>query len=1041
MGLSLGTPDQIVSPVAAGDAVEFVRRVLPPMGEGRFAALCYRSNKPEDIAKAKADGKKTGPGMGGQLFTTPEALVRKMQAMLYTQRKHNEPPNDMYLCLSLSRMGTLHPKNPNTLRAHRTIANFVSARSLWVDVDVKDGKYTSKEEALKHVDDLVQAGNLPTPTVRVDSGNGVHFYWVLDRELTLDEHHVLSRKFSDYLLTLGVHHDTQCTNDPVRVLRIPETVNVKDPNDIKPVTLIGKIDPTDLPVADIEALLGANLATVVPNLAQQQSVGLALPLTFLRALPPGAPAVLEFSDGIDPDVHNATGMNFEVMLAECPTLQDIHARNGAGDPEPLWALALMAATFAPASERLRWAHEFSSGYVGYSASETERKLQEKLDARMRSGGRIGWPRCDSFSALSQKCQGCRFSGQGRSPLHIASEAWKSTVVVATGAVLAAFVETDLPSGYTRRDGEVWWQGKREGEDVDIVVLPYDVQGAHIEETAQGAFFTAQVVHKRNPTRTLRLPIAAATGWREDASKALGDAHVALLPEQSIEARRFFVHYMQRLQAEQDNVQARDPYGWTRTRTGAVGFAYEGRVIIPGGEEHGPAPDEHLRQRFSAKGSLSEWKQAADMVLGMGRTDITLVVLSAFAAPLVTFTGLNGAMLSFFSPQSGTQKSTALKLAQSVWGHPVLGTSRLDDTAYSVTKKLGLLRHLPVYWDELQSRDQTANFAKMAFALTQGTEKSRLQADTRFRASGDWATILVSASNNSVREIMLQETAAGSAAGVNRVLEIEVKPVPLATSSAAADIVMRGLNDNHGLVGKIYAAHLLSLHDKLPAAYEKIATSFEQQTNADPEQRFWIMLASTLYLGARLANQIESGTLFKFDLPTIHAYLCDIIRMQQNAKADDVVAQGTEDMAASVVQGFINACKTENTYLETDVLNDRPGRPNKFSAISVRNTPDEQRLLRVVKAHVATDDGKARFHAQSFWDYCVKVRKLSFAAIKRDLEHFGSMTKTRAKWCAGTKWAGSLEYFYVIDLHANTSALGARFGLGAAPDPQQAANAP
>ena len=349
MGFTLGTPDQNVQPVPAGPAVEFVRRVLPPMAEGRFGALCYRSNKPADIAKAKAEGKKSGPGMGGQLFTTPEALVQKMQAMLFMQRKNNEPASDMYLCLSLTRMGTIRPDSPNVLRAHRVASNFVAAKALWVDVDVKEGAYDSKESALKHIDDLVQAGNLPAPTVRVDSGNGVHFYWVLDRELNFGEFQTLSRKFSDYLLTLGVHHDTLCTVDSVRVLRIPGSVNGKDPANPKPVALIGQIDPNDLPVADIEALLGANLASVAA--APMPQATLTLPLAFLHATPPGVPETLEFSDGIDPDVHNATGLDFAAMLAECPTLADVHARHGEGDPEPLWALALMVATFAPAIGR------------------------------------------------------------------------------------------------------------------------------------------------------------------------------------------------------------------------------------------------------------------------------------------------------------------------------------------------------------------------------------------------------------------------------------------------------------------------------------------------------------------------------------------------------------------------------------------------------------------------------------------------------------------------------------------------------------------
>lgn len=1039
MGLFLGTSDSAPTLPASDDAVAFVRRVLPSMAAGRYGALMFISNDAASKKWAKDHGREK-PGMNGLLFTDPESLVSKMRAMLFRQRQA-DPKGiaDFYLCLSLMRVGVARAKGPG-LKAVRTIENFAAVRALWADLDVKEGAYAQKQDAINHIDQLVAAGSLPAPTVRVDSGYGLHCYWVLDRDLTLDEWEPFSRKWSEYLKTLNVHHDPQCTNDPVRVLRIPTSVNMKNPDSPAAVSLIGAIEPTDHAVSDIETLIGHNLAAAaVASQATRQPVQsntFTLPAAFAGVTPPGAPSVLEFSSGIDPDVHTTEVLDFEAMLNDCPTLADIHDRGGAGDSEPLWALAILAASFAPASEREEWAHAFSDQDPRYTPEGTLQKLDEKVNARLRTGNRIGWPKCDQFAALSPKCQGCPFRNEGKSPLHRAAAAWKAKAV----AVLHSGLDDALPTHYVRIDQEIFVFGTDEdGNPTTKLVLPYDIEGPHIEENVQGSFFVSRILHKRNPPTQLRLPLHAATAWRDEATKALGAAHIVLQPEQVIEARRFFVSYIQTLQAKHQNVHARDPYGWTKTRDGDPGFAYDGRVHGMKGVEHGPTPDEHLHQRFHTSGTARGWKAAADMVMGMGRLDLQAAIASAFAAPLVKHTGQAGALLSIFSPKSGAQKSTALKVAQAVWGNPITGMTRLDDTANSVAKKLGLLRHLPVYWDELQTRAQTEQFAKLAFALTMGTEKSRMASDTRFRTSGEWATLLVSGSNHSVRELMMMEQAAGSAAGVNRVLEIEVLPVALDSSAAAADQVLLGLNDNFGVVGETYARLLVGIQGKIAPAYTAIAKSFEQKVGADPEQRFWIMTASVLLLGARLANQLEGGSLIRFDIPAMHDFLCGVLRQQQIEK-DDITLQGTDDLAASVVQGFIDHCKAENTYLETDCLVLRPGRPSKFNAIHVRNTSDQQRLMRVVRAHVAVEDGRARFHADAFREYVVKQRRLSFTSVKRDLVQHGNMTKDRARWCAGTLWAGSLQHFYSIDLHHASTALGRHFDLGH-PTQAQAANTP
>ena len=64
-------------------------------------------------------------------------------------------------------------------------------------------------------------------------------------------------------------------------------------------------------------------------------------------------------------------------------------------------------------------------------------------------------------------------------------------------------------------------------------------------------------------------------------------------------------------------------------------------------------------------------------------------------------------------------------------------------------KLGEVRHLPVYWDEIKSEEQAQKFVNLAFQLSAGREKSRLTQTAGAKKYGTWETMLIACSNDSV----------------------------------------------------------------------------------------------------------------------------------------------------------------------------------------------------------------------------------------------------------------------------------------------------
>ncbi|AKN34264.1 replication protein (plasmid) [Clostridium carboxidivorans P7] len=94
-------------------------------------------------------------------------------------------------------------------------------RALYIDLDLK--KY-GKSEAVYIIYDLVNKNKIPTPSMIVDSGRGIHLYWRI-KNAPYGAIHTW-QELEDYLYNqlkvLGA--DIQAT-DSVRVLRLPNTVN------------------------------------------------------------------------------------------------------------------------------------------------------------------------------------------------------------------------------------------------------------------------------------------------------------------------------------------------------------------------------------------------------------------------------------------------------------------------------------------------------------------------------------------------------------------------------------------------------------------------------------------------------------------------------------------------------------------------------------------------------------------------------------------------------------------------------------------------
>jgi hypothetical protein len=158
-------------------------------------------------------------------------------------------------------------------------AKFV--RSFFVDLDVGEGKgYDSKESALKAADQFILETNLPPP-VKIDSGTGIHLYWLFDRDIPAAEWKPYAEKFKDYCISRGLNIDPVVTADLARILRCPDTFNHKTMPPTPTLVLSEEIpiyvfDEIKEFLGEVEPTLESILQSVPKGLSEDQRKALKL---------------------------------------------------------------------------------------------------------------------------------------------------------------------------------------------------------------------------------------------------------------------------------------------------------------------------------------------------------------------------------------------------------------------------------------------------------------------------------------------------------------------------------------------------------------------------------------------------------------------------------------------------------------------------------------------------------------------------------------------------------------------------------------------
>lgn len=963
-------------------ARQFLEKVMPPPGaESGYLNIHWSSpaNNEDGTPKLRENGERV-KWWDGRACATIEEAVKTVKWVGGMAGK------DIYVCMSLqAKMESKTSAKGHTYKKALRLADDVAAiRSLYIDVDVKKDAYPDTKAALDALKAFITSSGMPMPTAVVGSGSGgFHVHWVLDQVMTRDEWQPIANKLAGATKALGLMTDSQCTVDSARILRVPGTSNNKTepPGQVTLMSLGAQVS------------VGAVRAALEPydGVTSEPRAGLFEQGSATPKLGGGVSENDDLGANLS-TTGSAPEIRVEDVAKSCGFIARSLGTGGKDNPQPLWFLTGSLATHM--EDGRETLHLMSNQHPGYSIKATD-ELYDRLEAKGKLRD-MGWPKCAKVASYGCKeCSTCPLLIQGKSPLNFAIPAAK-----------AAVADTSLPDRYVRGpDGIISHRAiADDGTQMLIPLCHYPIMNGWLSNNPWTFHFTTKTEQGRKSVVEIPTEVIFA---KEGLAKYMGAKGFFCTDKQYKILKDFFVSWLQKLQNSKDSVISAAPFGWSVVDGKVEGFAYAGRVWMKDNDRPAANPNPQLAYQYAPKGDIKVWRDIAKVIYEQDRPGLNAILAVGFAGPLVRFTGFPGLILNAYSPESGIGKTTAMKASQAVWGNPVLAMQGLNDTSNSVLGKMGQIRSLPMYWDEIKSEAQVKRFCSIVFDLTGGREKTRMNADATLRASGTWQTMMVSASNDSLVDGMAREVGS-TTAGLHRLFEYAVeKPQKVTGDIGTVQRLAGKLEDNYGHAGLIYSKFLGANWKRVEAEVAAMQDALYTETHVKQEERMWIATMAILLKGADYANELG---LTQINTGTLRTFLLEVLEGMRR-EVDKTPSDMNNDMSVSTILAeFLNSTRSRNTLVTNRVWTSK-GKPGK-GAIQIQT--DTSRLGEI-SVHYGKEDRLLRI-SSTFFTRWMGERKYSRQAWVKKMEAEFGLRIVNGKLGGGTELTCAMEYLIELDMN-------------------------
>lgn len=724
---------------------------------------------------------------------------------------------------------------------NRQASNAQYVKSFFLDLDVgpEHNKYPSKKDAVEALYKFIESTGLPAPTL-VDSGGGVHVYWLLNDELPVKQWYPLAVRLKKLCAQYEFKIDPTVTADAARIMRLVGFKNLKRGG--KQCVVRGEAAPVD--VEDISSVLDEHMPAAT-WLEQAQN-------EWMRS------SNLAKVDEVNPDriskfskiVRRSVGDSGCAQIARAVVDQ-------AHVAEPVWRAVLSIAWHCEDADKA--IHKASCEHPEYDADITVAKAMATK----------GPYHCETFESLNPGgCEGCPHRGKITSPIVL-------------GAMLKEAPATE--QGYEVQEQETV---EREGEETPTFIPPYprpffrpnsgglavalDGPDGEILQITDIDFWVQSIIrdprtgavslwmrtwHKVQGYSDFLMPNCINQG--SEIVKHLEKNGMIFDKRAETAIRRYLYTAVNRLNNTERALVAVDQMGWSDDYESFI--IGENRFIKNKPPAYAP-PSEYtgaLATMYASKGTLKGWQREVqryfdDTKLGSWQT----MVLAAFASPLYVFTGKSGLIISFTSSRSGLGKSTAQKAGMAAFGNPKHLMLTIRDTFKSKMERAGVLQNLPIALEETTLM-KPEELVALTYAFTEGrsNNQANMHGGGEKISNRTWSMIATSSSNVSlVQAINSGPLKHNPDANLARVFEF-------GPSGANSIGTLHGLGiekavqENYGHAGRVFVQYLVDNAEQVRNEIAELQENLYLRLNAEPKERFMVAGITCLIYAAQILNQI------------------------------------------------------------------------------------------------------------------------------------------------------------------------------------------
>jgi hypothetical protein len=775
----------------------------------------------------------------------------------------------------------------------RNSNNAAFGRSFFIDLDVNHGSvcYTSKEEALNALEEFVAEHDLPPP-VRIDSGGGIQAYWLFEDDVEAEEWKLVAALFKQFCMDKGLLIDPAVTADAARIMRCPETMNLR-------VQTPSKFIDDDFNQYDFSAFKSFLGGEEVPQTIEQIKVK---------------------TRGMDEETKAIARLdNFEdsfAVLAEKSLSGDgcnqikYAIENRETLPYGLWFGALSVAQRCV--DRDAAIKAVSEDHPDYTFEKASLKAQETTKA---SGP---WT-CTKFGEENPDgCEGCPFKGKITSPIALARKIRMPTEATAPlpeiddtvwgdadSQDLLIFPEYLEPFSRSAR-GSIMYTPPATVDKTGKVTQPLPIElltrpvypYKRMFSPHDGECLMIRTVMPFDGHREFMLPVDHVYS-SEHLTKAVVQSGATFDPDKTKFVMKYFIRWAEYLSSIGRAEQMRMQMGWTEDRDG---FVIGNTEIKSNGEVVRSAASPLVRnvaQHLKPVGDYATWKQATTIFNRPGFEMQAFGMLTGFGSPLMSLTTVAGASLCFLSAHSGTGKTGSLYASISIWGQPKeLSLVDQGATQNGFIGRYLNLKNLPLGIDEA-SNAKPEDLAKLIHAVSHGKAKIRMQSSVNAEREHESSASMITffTSNQSIYNKL--ETLKGSPDGeMARLIEFRLKPPDWFND----DIGIEHFNKfrfNYGHAGIEFIQHYFKRGEPyVKALVDKWYKRFNEVVGNETGYRFYRNIVAATFAGGELA--IEAG-IIQLDIERVfRAIILEIIQLKE-----DTVKLNNTDYPALITEFFLD----------------------------------------------------------------------------------------------------------------------------------------